>query len=65
MPLGRLLNINQIVAGIRPAPAAAAIKVPGVVIAAPPAVVAPAVTAAPIAVAAPAPAIADLAAIKA
>lgn len=47
MPLGRLLNLNQIVAGIRPAPAAPAvaapapamagrIRIPGVVVAAPP-----------------------------
>lgn len=39
MPLGRLLNLNQIVAGVRPAPAAVAvaapIRIPGVVVAPP------------------------------
>lgn len=51
MPPGRLLNINQIVAGIRPALATSAIKMPGVI--ATPAVIAAEPVAAPAAPAAP------------
>jgi len=74
MPLGRLLNLNQIVAGIRPAPAAPApaaaptpaplaaaglrIRVPGGVVAAPPAVHAATPVAAPAVHEAAAPAVA-------
>ncbi|MGO1070181.1 hypothetical protein [Lysobacter sp. CA199] len=49
MPPGRLLNINQLVAGIRPVPTVAAIKVPGVVAVPPAPIAAPAtVVAAPV-----------------
>ncbi|WND81486.1 hypothetical protein [Lysobacter capsici] len=63
MPLGRLLNINQVLAGIRPAPAAQPIKLPGgIVVPAPatPAVVVAPPAAPPVAappVVAPAPAV--------